>query len=178
LTEARLHGLRPAVAAQVVDERLRVGREMGRALDALSEDALPVAVQNDDGLAALEARLPVVVVGDPAVAGEEDRLGGHDAADLVVRLSRSPSGREPLNTTTAPAAPTGVSPGDGRGGRCPCGGKIATMRAVISAKVSVPLRLPSARTSIQSMNAPSGAGRSTQPSKYGLTLTNVPRRYL
>ena len=62
------------------------------------------------------------------------------AADLVVRLSRSPSDREPLNTTTAPAAPTGVGLGDGREGRAPCGGGSPRVRAAISAKVTVPFR--------------------------------------
>ena len=84
LAEPRLHGLWRAVAVELVDKRLRLGREMGRAREALGEDALSVAVQDIDGLAALDARVPVGVVGDPLVAVEEHRLRDHDAADLVV----------------------------------------------------------------------------------------------
>src|SRR5450830_471665 len=84
LTEARLRGVRRAVAAQVVDERLGLVPESRCALQALGEDALPVAARDVDGLAALDARVPVGVVGDPVVAGEEQRLRDHDAADLVV----------------------------------------------------------------------------------------------
>jgi len=39
-------------------------------------------VQDIDGLAALDARVPVGVVGDPVVASEEHRLRDHDAAVL------------------------------------------------------------------------------------------------
>ena len=81
LAEARLHGLRCAEAAGPVGERLRLTPLRRRTLPALGEDALPVAVQDIDGLAALDARVPV---GDPVVAGEERRLRDHDAADLVV----------------------------------------------------------------------------------------------
>src|SRR5665648_192546 len=84
LAEARLHGLRRAVAAQLVGERLGLLPEPRRALQALGEDALPVAARDVDGLAALDARVPVGVVGDPLVAAEEHRLRDHDAADLVV----------------------------------------------------------------------------------------------
>ncbi len=76
--------LRRAVAAQLLEQRLRRRPQPRRALQALGEDALSVAVQDVDGLAALDARMPVGVVGDPVVAGEEDRLRDHDAADLVV----------------------------------------------------------------------------------------------
>jgi hypothetical protein len=84
LAEAQLHDLRRAVAVELVVERLRLTPEPRRALEALGEDALPVTVQDVDGLAALDARVPVGVVGDPVVAGEEHRLRDHDAADLVV----------------------------------------------------------------------------------------------
>ena len=69
---------------ELVDERLRLGREMGRAREALGENTVAVAARNVDGLAAPDARVPVGVVGDPVVAGEERRLRDHDAADLVV----------------------------------------------------------------------------------------------
>src|SRR5665647_1475262 len=84
LAEARLHGLRRAVAAEIVVEPLDLTPEPRRALQALGEDALPVAARDVDGLAALDAGMPVRVVGDPVVAGEEHRLRDHDAADLVV----------------------------------------------------------------------------------------------
>jgi len=84
LAEARLHGLRRAVAVELVDKRLRLGREMGRAREALGENTVAVAARNVDGLAAPDARVPVGVVGDPVVASEEHRLRDHDAADLVV----------------------------------------------------------------------------------------------
>ena len=48
--------------------------ETRRAREALGEDALSVAVQDIDGLAALDARVPIGVVGDPVVAREEGRL--------------------------------------------------------------------------------------------------------
>jgi len=69
---------------ELVDERLRLGREMGRAREALGENTVAVAARNVDGLAAPDARVPVGVVGDPVVAGEERRLRDHDAADVVV----------------------------------------------------------------------------------------------
>src|SRR5665647_2789077 len=84
LAEAWLDRVRRAVTAQLVGERLGLLPEPRRALQALGEDALPVAARDVDGLAALDARMPVGVVGDPVVAGEEHRLGDHDAADLVV----------------------------------------------------------------------------------------------
>ena len=59
-----------------------------RALPTLGEDALAVAARDVDGLAALDARVPVGVARDPVVAGEEDRLRDHDAADLVVPGTR------------------------------------------------------------------------------------------
>ena len=80
MAEAWLHGLRHAVAAQLRCERLRLRAEPRRALQTLGEEALPVAARDVDGLAALDARVPV---GDPVVAGEERRLRDHDAADLV-----------------------------------------------------------------------------------------------
>ena len=84
LAEARLHSVRRAVAAELVDERLGLASEPRRALRALGEDALPVAARDVDGLATLDARVPVGVVRDPVVAAEEHRLRDHDAADLVV----------------------------------------------------------------------------------------------
>src|SRR5450759_157720 len=57
LAEPRLHGLRRAVAAELVDERLGLASEPRRALRALGEDALPVTVRDVDGLAALDARV-------------------------------------------------------------------------------------------------------------------------
>jgi len=84
LAEARLHGVRRAVAVELICERLRLTPEPCRAFQALGEDALPVAARDVDGLAALDARVPVGVVGDPVVAGEEHGLRDHDAADLVV----------------------------------------------------------------------------------------------
>jgi hypothetical protein len=56
--------------------------------------------------------------------------------------------------------------------------RITLMRAVISAKVSVPFMAPQAKASPQSKSVQSGAERSTQLSRYGLTLASVPRRYL
>jgi hypothetical protein len=69
---------------RLVGERFRLKPEPRRALEALGEDALAVAARDVDGLAALNTRVPVGVVGDPVVAGEEHRLRDHDAADLVV----------------------------------------------------------------------------------------------
>jgi hypothetical protein len=90
--------------------------EPRRALEAVGEDAPAVAGRDVDGLAALDAWVPVGVVRDPVVAGEERRLRDHDAADLVVL-------------------------GTGEEG-APVRWRIASMRAVISAKVSVPFRSP------------------------------------
>ena len=67
LAEARLHVLWGAVATELVYERLRPTPEPHRALQALREDALPVAARDVDGLAALDARVPGGVVGE----GEE-----------------------------------------------------------------------------------------------------------
>ena len=117
LTETRLHGLRCAVAAELVNERLCLTPETRRALQALSEGALPVVVQDVDGLVALDARVPVGVVGDPVVAGEEHRLEDHDADDFVVLGT----GEEGASVRR----------------------RIASMRAVISAELSVPFRSPS-----------------------------------
>src|SRR5450756_1391170 len=59
--EPRLHGLRRAVTAELVSERFGLLPEPRRALQALGDDALAVAVQDIDGLAALDARLPLGV---------------------------------------------------------------------------------------------------------------------
>ena len=87
LAEARLDDLRRAVAAEFHCERFRLRPQPRRALKALGEDALPVAVQDVDGLAHLDTRLPVGVVGDPVVAGEEHRLREVEA---IRGLSRNP----------------------------------------------------------------------------------------
>ena len=84
LAEAWLDRVRRAVTAQLVGERLGLLPEPRRALQALGEDALPVAARDVDGLAALDAGMPVRVVGNPVVAAEERTLVDHDAADLVV----------------------------------------------------------------------------------------------
>ena len=53
----------------------------------LSEDTLPVAMRLVDSLATLDARVPLGVVGDPVVAGEEHRLREVEA---IRGLSRNP----------------------------------------------------------------------------------------
>ena len=84
LAEARLHEpLRP-VATELVYERLRLRPQLRRALQAFGGDAPSVTARNIDRLAALDARVPVGVVGDPVTAGEEDGLRDHDSTDLVV----------------------------------------------------------------------------------------------
>jgi len=88
LTEARLHGLRRAVAVELIVDRRTLWPQPRRALQALGQDAPSVAARDVDRLAALDAWLPVGVVGDPVVAGEEHPLRDHDAADLVVLGTR------------------------------------------------------------------------------------------
>jgi hypothetical protein len=74
LAEARQDDVRRSVTAELVCERLRLRPQPRRALQALGEDAPSVAARDVDDLAALDARVPV-------------------------RLARSPSVREPLNST-------------------------------------------------------------------------------
>jgi len=62
LAEARLHDLRRAVSAELLCERFRLRPQPRRALQALGEDTLAIAARDVDGLAHLDAEVPVGVV--------------------------------------------------------------------------------------------------------------------